>query len=415
MDIKVEKKEKAINKNVTYAIAVFAFLVVVYFLSGKWNGSTLKVERVRLQVSEVKKDMFNEFVPLRATVMPFDSVFLDAVQRGSVIEAYVEEGANVVKGQKLAKLSNTQLQLDVISREAQVSEQLNDLRNTRLAMERQLLELKERGLELDFELSQAKRKFDNSKILFKSGALPDDQFLNIKESHEYFLKKTKLVKESLAAQQKLRSDQLVQLESNTTNLMENLEIAKLNLESLTIKSSIDGQLTSFELKPGQSVDVGERVGQVDDITNYKLEAWVDEFYINLVAIGKKAYLEGVGEGHYAEVQKISPEVVNGQFEVELNFVGEMPKGIRRGQTVRFRLVLDSPSEALVLENGSYFQETGGRKLFVLDESGDFASLRDVKVGRSNPDFIEIISGVNAGERVITSSYRGYMDYTKIVF
>lgn len=415
MDIKITKKKNLYrNKFIYLALVVVGIAVYAYSFFGS-SDSTLRVDRNKLKFSTASTAEFNDFVPTRATVTPIVTIFLDAVQGGSVVEVFVEEGVEVKKGQTLARLNNIQLQLDVISREAEVSEQLNSLRNTRLAMERNLLEMQERRLRLDYEVAQQKRLMEKSQSVVAAGGISKNDLVTIEENYQFTVDQRKLVNLSLSEQQRIREEQLEQLQSNSEHLLANLIIARKNLESLNIYSSIDGQLSAFELKAGQSISAGERIGQVDDVRSFKLEAFIDEFYVNQVSVGQQAHFDLEGKRHLAIIRKISPEVLNGQFKVELRFSGDSPEGIRRGQTIRLKLGLSAPEQALVLTAGSYMQDTGGNWLFVVNKDGKSASKRTVRIGRSNPDFVEILDGVSEGERVVVSSYREYKNYEDITF
>ena len=413
MDQKIEKKSKFRPGQVVGAVALVAVILFFYVSSSEREGSVLSVDESRLRTALAHRGTFNNYVSLRATVMPIDTIYLDSIQGGSVEEIYVTEGALVKKGQALAKLSNTQLQLDVISREAQVSEQLNFLRNTRLSMEENILRLEERTLELNYDLKQSIRDLRNIEDVVSKGGATETELAKAKDLVDYLRAKRDAVLSSLQEQKTIREQQLNQLQNSASYLEQNLSITRKNLDSLVIRSAIDGLLSSFSPKIGQSVSVGERVGQVDDIENYKLEALVDEFYIAQVSLGQKAKFSLEGKEHSSEVVKISPEVINGQFKIELHFE-DKPDGLRRGQTIKLRQSLDEPSEAMLVDAGSYIQETGGNWVFVLDPQGKKATRRKIRTGRTNPDVVEVLTGLSEGEKIITSSYKEFKQFDQLI-
>jgi HlyD family secretion protein len=413
MDTKIEPVFGFHSRKLKLVAALLFGAGLLLYLTQATDSNTLKVGKDRLKISTVENAEFQEYIPVRASVMPIETVFLDVTQGGRIEEVFVEEGDQIIKGQPLARISNSMLQLDVISREAQVSEQLNFLRNTRLSMEESLLNLQERRLEMDYDIEQFARKLSKNESVFKRGGISQEDITEQRAKLQYLKEKREVVDISLKAQQSVREVQLAQLENSATHLERNLEIARKNLEALTIKAMVDGQLSAFSPKVGQSLSDGERIGQVDDISDYKLEAYVDEFYITKVAVGRQARFQLQGREYLAELHKISPDIINGQFKVELNFASQKPTNLRRGQTLQLRLTLDDPAMTTLVAAGSYMLDTGGKWLYVLSADGDKAYKKEVRIGRSNPDYVEVLSGLSSGDKVITSGYQEFKAYDSL--
>jgi HlyD family secretion protein len=404
MDIQIETKPwKSRRALVAVGAALVASGAVAYFAMGDDN-SLLRIERERVQISSVQRAVFQDYIPIRANVVPIATVYLDMTQAGRVEEVFVQEGALVEKGQVLARFSNPQLQLDVISREAEISEQLNLLSANRLSLEEYLLSLDERRLQMEYEIADGERRLANMERLLTTGAVSQDEVMSARLLLGHLQRRHEVVLKSLNHQKSIRQKQYSELETSATQLERSLEVTRSNLEHLTLRAPFAGQVSSFDLKVGQSLAQGERVGQVDDASSHKLEALVDEFYISRVTSGQQARFELDGQAYAVVVQKVSAEIVNGQFKLELNFIDAPPLKVRRGQTIRVSLGLDEAAPALVLKAGNYLQETGGKWVFVLDSDGELAAKREVRIGRSNPEFVEILGGLTGGESVVTSGY-----------
>ena len=404
MDIQIEAKPWRSRRALMIAAAsLVTSAAVAYFAVGNDN-SQLRIERERLQISAVQRAVFQDYIPIRASVVPIATVYLDMTQAGRVEEVLIQEGAQVSEGDVLARFSNPQLQLEVISREAEISEQLNLLSANRLSLEEYLLSLDERRLQMEYEIGDGARKLANMERLLKTGAVTQDEVLSARLLLDHLRSRHDVVLKSLNHQKSIRQKQYAELERSATQLERSLEVTRSNLEHLTLRAPFAGQVSAFDLKVGQSVAQGTRVGQVDDVSSHKLEALVDEFYISRVTPGQEARFELGGQTYAVAVQKVSAEIVNGQFKLELTFIDAPPLNVRRGQTIRISLGLDESESAVVLKAGNYMQETGGKWLFVLDQDDELAIRREVRIGRSNPEFVEILGGLEPGERVVTSGY-----------
>lgn len=391
---------------------VIVLLTVVFITTDTSTSFTLDGQRIR--TAEVSNGMYEDYIPLRASVEPEKTVYLDAIEGGRVEAILVEEGAFVEQGQPLIDLSNTSLQLDVIAREAEVSEQLNNLRNTQLAIEQNKLKLKGDLIEIDYQIIRLTRLVNRYEELEGNQFISKTDYENSNDELEYWKKRRVVTEESQAQDEVVRLAQIEQLNNSVQQLEKNLTLARGNLDNLLIRAPRAGQLTSMNAEIGESKARGERLGQIDDVDRFKATALVNEFYLSRVRIGQQAQLEINGRDYRLEISKIYPEVQAAQFEVDLRFIGEAPTDIRRGQTLQLRLVLgDSNERAVLLANGPFFNDTGGAWVFVLSPDGKTATRRSVQLGRRNPNMIEVDSGLIPGDEVIISSYANFIEVERL--
>jgi HlyD family secretion protein len=415
MDRRIEKK-KLPPKKIAWLTAGAAFLcLVVWGLISTGSGSTLRVDSRRITISEVSRGEFQEYISVNGTVLPISTFYLDAVEGGRVKRIFVEEGSYVSVGDDILELDNTDLHLDIMYREAQLFEQINNLRNTRLAMEQQSLGLRDQLLEIDYQVSKSKRQYEQYLSLIDKDHISRDAFDQAREDYDYWRAKRDLTVETQKQDSILRTVQIEQLERSVERMQTNLEVVKQKLEDLAIRAPIEGQLTLLNAEVGESKSRGERIGQIDVLEGFKIRAAVDEYYIARVAVGQGATVSLSDVTYYLEISKVYPEVRQGRFEIDLEFGDPGPEGIRRGQTVQLRLALGNLSEAVTVARGGFYQKTAGRWIYVVDESGEFAIKRRISLGMQNPQEYEVLEGLEPGERVITSSYDGFEDFDRLVF
>ena len=413
MDRPIERRSKRPVIIGGIGAAVVAIAALVWIVSDQTTSYTLDGQRIR--IAAVEAGVYEDFIPLRASVEPERSVFLDAIEGGRVEAILVEEGAFVEQGQSLVELSNTSLQLDVIAREAEVSEQLNNLRNTELAIEQNRLSLKSDLIEIDYQLSKLERLVARYVELEGNQYISKNEYEDAVDELTYWRNRREVTQESQEQDEIIRLAQVEQLRSSVAQLEKNLGLARANLENLLVKAPRSGQLTSLSAELGESKARGERLGQIDDVDRFKATALVNEFYLNRVRVGQKAQLETSGRKYELEISKVYPEVQASQFEIDLRFTGEAPPDIRRGQTLQMRLVLGDLSErATLLANGPFFNDTGGSWVFVLDPSGKVATKREVGFGRRNPNSIEVLGGLLEGDEVIISSYANFIEVERLL-
>ena len=414
MDKKIEKKKWTPKRILTFGGGALLFIFIIYLLIFADKSSRLNVETERLTVSEVKHGPFQEFIPITGTVQPIETFFLDVSEGGRIVEKYIEEGAFLNVGDPIIRMDNAQLSLDVIYNQANVFSQINNLRETRLSMEQNRLNLQSQILDIEYDLLDKKRMFDNNKILFEKNLISKIEFDRSKENYDYTLQKRNLTLETYKQDSLFRSQQIDQLEQSVETLQSNLTVTKTQLENLTVRAPIKGQLTALNAEIGQSIARGENLGRIDVIDSNKVRASIDEHYIARVLPGQMGEFTFAGNDYKLIIKTVFPQVTNGRFEVDMHFVGEIPNGIRRGQTLHIKLELGELGEAVTVDRGGFYQTTGGQWIFVIDESGDFAVKRNIKLGRQNTNAFEVIEGLKAGEKVITSSYDTFGDVEKLV-
>jgi HlyD family secretion protein len=378
------------------------------------HSARLNVQTERITISEVARGQFQEFIPIRGTVMPIQTVYLDALQSGIVEEIYLEGGALVEKGTPILRLSNQNLEQSVLSQEAQLFENITNMENTRLNLASQAIRNQQDLMRVELDLQQTEREFLKYKKLFEHGLESQSNFDIAREKYENARKLKNFMIETVRQDSLTRVNQLAALESRAKSLQRQLDDVRRPLDNLTVRATTKGQLSALNAEIGQSIGQGIRIGQVDVLDGFKLRAGIDEFYIARITNGLKGTADFANKTYQVEIRRVYPEVREGQFEVDLEFVGETPDGIRRGQTLPIKLELDAPAEALLLARGGFYQTTGGNWVFVVDASGDFAVRRNVRIGRQNPEFFEVLDGLQPGERVVTSSYENYEEIEKLI-
>jgi len=413
MDRKITQKKSLFSlKNALIASALITFIILLVVFIPQ-NGRMYKIDGDRVVVAPAIMGHFEDFIPVRGRVIPARTVYLDTVEGGRVEKIYVEDGTNVEAGQVLVDLGNTALQLDVISREAQVTEQLNNLKTIELSLEQNRLSHKRNLIEIDYQIRRLSRLVARRKSLAVRGNVSRAELENSEDELEYYKNRRAVTIESQQSDDNMQKQQMKQLTASTVQLEKNLIFARKNLENLKIKAPVSGKLTAFDAEIGQSMDRGQRLGQIDELGHFKVTAQIDEFYLGRVDVGQKAKVTMGNKELDLVVKKTYPQVRNGQFEVDMIFTGQTPGGIRRGQTLQSKLYLGDTDDALVIPNGSFYADTGGAWLFVVSPDGSKAVRRNVRLGRRNSKFIEVIDGLEAGEKVITSPYTNYIDMDRL--
>ena len=409
MDRKIKKKKLAPKRIVAILFAAgFLGFCFYQFVLGD-NSIKLKVQRQRLSIATVTSGPFQEFIPVIGTVIPKKTTYLDAVEGGRVEKRYVEAGSFVKKGQNIVTLANTDMLLDIMNREAEFFQLNNDLRNAQLIMEQNRLDLESKLLELDFKIQQSKRKYEREKRLWQKEIIPAEQYEDTKTEYEYLNRKKELTRRTFDQDNRFRKRQIEQIEASLERMTANLKIAKQKLDDLTIRAPVTGHLTSLNAEIGESKKRGERLGQIDILDGFKARAAVDEHYIARINTGQHGEFTFDNKKCEMTISKIYPEVTEGRFEIDMEFGGREPEGITRGQTLHIRLELGNLSNATLLTQGGFYQKTGGRWVYVINKSGESAVKRKITLGRQNPEVFEVLSGLQPGDRVITSSYDNYGD------
>jgi HlyD family secretion protein len=413
MDRKVEPRSPW-RRRLVWAVAALVVLGIVGGAYWKFALTrTLVVNRGQVVIASVDAGVFAEYIPAQATIAPRTTAYLDAVEGGQVAEKLVEEGAFVKRGEVLVRLKNTNLQLEVLGRQAQLMEQLDRLNSTMLSFEQARLGHERELIDANAQVRQLSQRLTRRQALDVAGAVPASELDELRIDLDRYRKVEQKMLEAREVDQKFQTQQLAQLRDAIKATQANIGMAGETLQSLAVKAPITGQLTSLDAELGAAKSPGQRIGQIDDLTAYKAEAGVDEFYLGRIAIGQAATAQIDGHLQHLEVAKIYPEVRDRQFKVDLFFTRPAPQSPRRGQTLQVRLEIGAAHRSLVIGNGPFYEDTGGTWAFVLSPTGDEAQRRNVRLGRHTPEQVEVLSGLSPGERVITSSYESMRAYDRI--
>jgi len=413
MDRRIEKKTPIGRKLMYVGAGALALLFAWWLVSTLLGGRSLSINSERIAVSDVTVGTFEDFVPLRGRLVPRSTVYLDAVEGGRVDSVLVEDGTVVAAGDPIVVLSNTNLQLEVLGREASVTEQLNFMRTLELQLEQNRLSHKRNLVEIDYQVTRLTRSIGRQQELAAKDLVSQSTIDELQDELEYFENRREVTLESQATDARLQEEQLSQLRTAGSQLETSLALARKNLDDLNVRAPVAGKLSGFNVEVGESIVRGGRLGQIDDPDTYKINVRIDEFYLGRVDIGQTAVATHDGRDLDMRIAKIYPQVNEGQFEVDMMF-DEEPVGLRRGQTLQLRLTLGDNSDALLIPNGSFYQETGGNWVFVVSPSGADAVKRPVRLGRRNTDFIEVLDGLEPGEQVITSPYTSFAGMDRLV-
>jgi HlyD family secretion protein len=411
MDRVIEKRRLPVWAKYVAAGAIVLLLALGWFLAPRGNRQSVQSDR--LTISEVRNGTFDDFLPLRSLVTPLLTVYLDAVEGGRIDKILVEDGAYVKKGQMLAVLTNADLQLATLRSQTDVAQQVYNLQLTELSLEQTRSANAQAVIQAENEFAKAKRQYDLQAPLAQRGFVAGKVFNDTKDDLVLAQRKLDEVRATKGAENHLQTTQVSQMRSTAQTLSGALGIARSNLDQLNLRAPVDGQLSAFAIQIGQSMSRGERIGQIDSPGHNKLRAQVDEFYLGRVQPGQIATVEYAGKTYKLKVARIYPQVKNGIFEADLWFIGDEPKGIQRGQTLQARLTFGDPAPARLLPNGAFYNDTGGQWVFVVAPDGRHAIKRQVRLGRRNEDFIEILDGLDPGEKVVTSPYTGFADKDRL--
>lgn len=392
-------------------LAAVAIAAVVILRPG--GARSLAVDGTHVTIARVTRGQFDDVIAIRGQVTPLRTTYVTTAAGGQVEAIKVEDGARVAPGQALVELSNTALQLDLISREAQITEQLNNLRGLELAQEQTRLVHEREMVEVHYQLKRLTRQRAVVQRAVDSGLSPQLELDDLVDELDYYQRRLTVQTETRTAADRLQRAQLVQMRAAAEQLDKNLDLARKNLDGLKVRAPIGGTLSAFTLEVGQSLAPGDRIAQIDDPDHYKVVASIDEFYLPRVDLGQRADYPLGGTTYHLTVSKIRPQVSNGQFQVELVFAGEAPAAIRRGQTAPLQLQLGQPTEAVIIPNGAFYNDTGGAWVFVVASDHRHAVRRAVKLGRRNPQQIEVLDGLSVDEELVTSPYTNYLDMDRL--
>lgn len=384
-------------------VAVLAWLALSNY------SSTLKVERRGLSISEVKQAKFDDYVNVDGRVVPIQVVQISPEEGGVVLEKVVDEGAHVHKGDIIVKLSNSNLDLEILNAESELAEKQNMLRNTQISMEQDRLNNRNEALQLEMDVETKLRAYRHQGALQKEQLNSLEEYLKAKEAYELAVKKNGLIQQRLKKDGLLRRSQMEQMSDNLESMQRNVSLVRARKAKLDVRSSIDGEVGLLDVELGQSISPGQKIGVINDLSDYKVEAQVDEHYIDRVRAGLTASFEQSGWTYRLTVRKVYPEVRDGRFRIDFVFSGPRPQNIRTGQTYYLDLQLGEAKKAILIPKGTFYSVTGGTWIFVLDKNGHKAYRRNIRIGRQNPQYFEVLEGLEPGEQVIVSGYESYKD------
>ncbi len=414
MDRKIKKKKWPPKRIAGLAAVVIFIGVVIYVFLFKFSKSTLNVIKERITVSTVTEGPFQEYIPVIGNVLPIDTVFIDADEGGRVENIFVRAGTMVEEGDPIVELANTDLLLTIMWREAELFQQTDNLRRTRLSLEQYRLQLNQELTQIDNLLRQQQRTYERYKELRKDNLISEHEYELAKDQYEYLVKRKDLTIESQTNEMKFRTTQIDALVAQLSRMESNLEVAKEKLGNLTIRARVSGHLTSLDVELGQSKSPGQRLGQIDVLSGFRVRASIDQHYITRVEVGRTGQFPYADNSYKLVVKKIYPEVRDGRFDVDMGFPEKEPVGIRRGLTLHIRLELGDISEALLLSKGGFYSSTGGNWVYVLDDSESVATKRSIRLNRQNTEVYEVISGLSPGEKVITSGYESFGKMERLI-
>lgn len=414
MDVKIERPKgiKGIKKKyLIYAGCGIAAIILIVWLATTDIASTYKVEQTGLNIADVKAMKFDDYVRVDGRVEPISTVQISPEEGGIVMEKVMEEGAQVRKGDVIIRLSNSNLDLQILNAEAELAEKQNILRNTRISMEQDRLNNRTEQAQLELEVERKQRAYQQKKRLFDDKLIAKEDYLQAKEDYDLAVRRRKLINQRLDQDSIYRLAQVDQMEDNLANMQRTIELIRQRKEQLNVVSPIDGELGLLDVELGQSITAGQKIGQINDLTNYKVSGQIDEHYIDRVHQDLRATSAKKDQDMNLRLRKVFPEVRDGKFKVEFVFTGNRPDNIRSGQTCYLSLQLGQSVDAVVIPKGSFYSATGGKWIFVVDASGKKAYRRNIRLGRQNPEYYEVLEGLEPGERVITNGYESYGEAT----
>lgn len=413
MDRQIEKK--SFSRRYAWYIAAAAALaaLLVWIVLGT-TASTMTIDATDITISDVTRGKFDDYVRLNGQVLPIQVVQISPEEGGIVREKVVEEGTRVRKGDVILRLSNSNLDLQILNAEAELAEKQNLLRNTQVAMQQDRLNNRTEQATLDTDCDRKRRAYEQNARLYKERLISKEVYLQSREDYKLARRKQSLISQRLKQDSLYRHVQMAQMEDNLDNMRKNVLLVRDRKNKLEVRSAIDGELGLLDVELGQNIAAGQNIGQINDLSDFKVQAQIDEHYIDRVRPGLSASFSRDGKTYRLRVRKVYPEVRNGTFRTDFVFVGERPAQMRSGQTYYVELALGKSQQATLIPRGTFFQTTGGNWIFVLDKSGHKAYRRNISIARQNPQYYEVTDGLEPGERVITSGYEAFKDNEVLV-
>ena len=418
MDKIIEKKtgwRVAFTKNALPWWLGALLAVFVVYLIARPNNKTLRVDKDAITISSAVKGEFNDYIRISGRVQPMTTIQLSPQEGGIVEKILIEEGSPVKAGDAILVLNNDNLDLDILNSEAELAEKENILRNTQIQMEQQKLDVRQNELEYGIQVDRLKRAYEQQRALYEDKLIAKEDYLKAEEDYMLAQQKYELIRERSKQDSLYRGTQIDRMEESLENMILNMSMIRHRKENLIVRAPIDGELGLLDVVLGQSIASGTKIGQINSVGIYKVEALIDEHYIDRVVAGLEATFERQGETYSTVIRKVYPEVRDGKFKADFKFDGEQPDNIRSGQTYYLNLQLGQPEEAVIIPRGTFYQKTGGKWIYVVNKDGNKAVKREIRIGRQNPQYYEVLEGLEPGEKVITSGYDTYGDSDVLVF
>ena len=415
MDRIIEKKKWTAKKIASIIVLSIFFLFLVYLTFLRDKQSRLYVDKSQITIAVVTQDKFQEFIPIDGIVFPKTTVYIDAVQGGVVEDIYVEDGSLLEPGDPILKLKNASMELSYMDQETRMYDAINNLQNTQIALEQNKFYRQQEIVRINFEKEKAGTDFERKKQLFEEKVISLKEFEDAERDYNFTIKQKDIALRLQRLDSISAENQTRQIDVSVKRMYSNLEMLRQNLENMTIKAPVRGTLSSFNAEIGETKTAGARLGQIDLMEGFKMTANIDERYISRVNIGQEAEFDFAGNTYYLTVNKIYTDVTNGSFQVDLMFTDNEPEGIKRGQTLQLKLKFSSPSDAIIIKRGGFYQTTGGNWVYVVDRSGGYAYKRNISIGRQNTRYYEVLEGLQPGEEVVVSSYENFGNKDKLVF
>ena len=410
MDIELKKKKYILpRKYWPWAGGGLLVIVILVWLATSNFSSTLRVDRRGLNIGTVENAQFDDYVSVDGSVVPIQVVQISPEEGGVVLEKTVEEGVHVKKGDVIVRLNNSNLDLEILNAESELAEKQNMLRSTQLSMEQDNLNNRNEALQLKMDVQTKRRAYKHQAALQKEELNSREEYLKAKEDYELAVQKEELIQQRLKKTKEMNRSQVAQMTGDLASMRKNVELVRQRKAKLDVRSTIDGEIGLLDVELGQSISPGQKIGVINDLSDYKVEAQVDEHYIDRVHTGLQATFEQNGRKYRLRVRKVYPEVREGRFKIDFVFRGERPKNIRTGQTYYVDLQLGEAKKAIIIPKGTFYSVTGGSWIFVLDKDGRKAYRRKIRIGRQNPQYYEVLEGLEPGEKVIVSGYESYKD------
>lgn len=414
MDRVIAKKYWSKKRILTIAgiVGVVALILLSYFFTS--GNSKLNVDTERITISTITKGTFQESIPVNGIVLPLTTIYLDAVEGGRVEEKYVEDGTMMKKGQPILRLSNTDLQLGLVTQQTNVYNLLTQMQISKNAAQQNTVSKLNQMTDVQSQLKEAERIYKLDKHLYDEKVIGSQEFQQAQNNYNYLLQKQKLTDKILQQDSTSNEQQVTQARQSFEGSQNALNVMRQKVGDLVVRAPIDGQLTSLDAEVGQSKNKGERLGQIDVLSGYKVRVDIDEHYISRIFIGLKGHFDFADKTYRLVIKKVFTQVNNGRFQVDMEFVGDVPTGIRRGQTLQIYLALSDETQAVLLPKGGFYQQTGGNWIFKVSDNGKTAYKVDIQLGRYNTDNYEVLQGLKPGDKVVTSSYENYGTMQELV-